>query len=153
MDHELSEQIKKQVLLLLTKEAVELVDLSISRGRRRSVIRLLVDKPGGITLDECARLNQEIGRLIERENIIQESYVLEVSSPGLDRPMESTRDFQRCLGQLVKIVLRKPLNRQNVWVGVMEAVDKANVVIRTEEAQMLRIAREDITRARLEVRP
>ncbi|MBU3933692.1 MAG: ribosome maturation factor RimP, partial [Candidatus Omnitrophica bacterium] len=138
MDHELSEQIKKQVLLLLTKEAVELVDLSISRGRRRSVIRLLVDKPGGITLDECARLNQEIGRLIERENIIQESYVLEVSSPGLDRPMESTRDFQRCLGQLVKIVLRKPLNRQNVWVGVMEAVDKANVVIRTEEAQMLR---------------
>lgn len=149
----MSEQIKKQVLLLLTKEAVELVDLSISRGRRRSVIRLLVDKPGGITLDECARLNQEIGRLIERENIIQESYVLEVSSPGLDRPMESTRDFQRCLGQLVKIVLRKPLNRQNVWVGVMEAVDKANVVIRTEEAQMLRIAREDITRARLEVRP
>lgn len=130
-----------------------MVDLSISRGRRRSVIRLLVDKPGGITLDECARLNQEIGRLIERENIIQESYVLEVSSPGLDRPMESTRDFQRCLGQLVKIVLRKPLNRQNVWVGVMEAVDKANVVIRTEEAQMLRIAREDITRARLEVRP
>lgn len=149
----MSEQIKKQALPLLTKEAVELVDLIICRGRGRSVIRFLVDKPGGITLDECARLNQEIGRLIERENIIQESYVLEVSSPGLDRPMKSRRDFQRCLGQLVKIVLHKPLNRQNVWVGVMEAVDEVNVIIRTEEAQMLRIARENIARARLEVRP
>jgi len=149
----LSEQIKKQALPLLTKEAVELVDLIICRGRRRSVIRFLVDKPGGITLDECARLNQEISRLVERENIIQESYVLEVSSPGLDRPLESTKDFQRCLGQLVKIVLHKPINRQNVWVGVVEAVDEENVIIRTEEAETLRIARENIARARLEVRP
>lgn len=149
----MSEQIKKQVLPLLTKEAVELVGLIINRGRRRSVIRFLVDKPGGITLDECARLNQEISRLIERENIIQEGYVLEVSSPGLDRSMESTRDFQRCLGQLVKIVLHKPARRQNVWVGVLEAVDEANVIIRTEEGETLRIARENIARARLEVRP
>ena len=149
----MSEQIKKQALPLLTKEAVELVDLIICRGRRRSVIRFLVDKPGGITLDECARLNQEISRLIERENIIQEGYVLEVSSPGLDRPMKSTRDFQRYLGQLVKIVLHKPLKRQNVWVGVVKAVDEENVIIRTEEAQMLRIARENIARAGLEVRP
>lgn len=130
-----------------------MVDLVVYRGRSRSVIRFLVDKPGGITLDECARLNQEIGRFLDEKNIIQESYVLEVSSPGLDRPMKSTRDFQRCLGQLVKIVLRKPLNRQNVWVGVMEAVDEANVIIRTEEAETLRIAREDIARAGLEVRP
>jgi ribosome maturation factor RimP len=152
VEQALLEQIKEQILPLLTEQDVELVDLMINRGRARSILRLLVDKSEGITLDECARLNQEIGQLIERENIIQEGYVLEVSSPGLDRPLKSMRDFQRSLGKLVKFVLHQSIKGQNVWVGFVDEVDQENVLIRTENNEKLRIARKDLARAKLEVR-
>lgn len=146
------EQIKEQILPLLTEQDVELVDLLINRGRGRSILRFLVDKSGGITLDECARLNQEISQLIEGTNIIQEGYVLEVSSPGLDRSLKSMRDFQRSLGKLIKVVLHQPIKGQNVWVGFVDEVDQENVFIRTENNEKLRIARKDLARAKLEVR-
>ncbi|UCB57459.1 MAG: ribosome maturation factor RimP [Candidatus Omnitrophota bacterium] len=149
MDQILLEEIKKKVSSLLTKEAVELVDLIIVRERGKSILRFLLDKSGGITLDECARLNREIGSLLE--DTIQESYVLEVASPGLDRPMKITRDFERSMGQLAKIVLHKPFKRQNVWIGVIEGVDEDSVTIRTEDKELLRIERSDIAWARLEV--
>lgn len=149
MDQVLLERIKEQVLPLLTEQAVELVELLISREKGRSVLRFLVDKSGGITLDECARLNQEIGQLLERENVIEESYLLEVSSPGLDRRLESTRDFQRVRGELVKIVLHRPIDKQNVWVGLLEEVDEENVVIRTEQKELQRICLANIARANL----
>ena len=153
MDTPLLDEIKARVLPFLVRENVELVDLLVNRGRRRLILRFLVDKPGGITLDECARLNKEIGRLIEQEEIIQQSYVLEVSSPGLDRPLVSTKDFQRCLGQLARIVLHQPINGENVWTGFIDAVDENDVVIRTssQDPEKLSIARKNIARARLEI--
>ena len=152
MQQTLLEEIKKRVGPLLKANGMELVDLFISRGRRRSLLRFLVDKPTGITLDECARLNQEISRFLDEENIVQESYVLEVSSPGLDRPMKNTRDFQRCLGQIVKIALHQPLNGQNVWIGFMDGVDEENIIIRAEQGERVRIARKDIAWAKLEIK-
>ncbi len=146
-----TDEVKRICLPLLSERGVELVDLLISRGRRRFLLRFLVDKPAGITLDECARLNREISRLLDEENIVQEGYVLEVSSPGLDRPLRRTRDFERCLGQLVKIALHQPLNGQNVWIGFMDGVDEENVIIRAGKEESLRIARKDIALARLEV--
>ncbi len=151
MDQALSEDIKRQVLPLLAKEGVELVELFINRGRGRSTLRFLVTKPGGITLDECAQLNREIGRILEQKNLIQEAYILEVSSPGLDRPMKNTRDFQRCLGEPVRIVLHESLNRENVWKGFLKEVDQANVIIQTENEQRLCISRKNIARANAEV--
>ena len=145
------ENARKLVSPLLAARGVELVDLLRVRGRRRSTLRFLVTRPEGITLDECARLNQEIGQLFDQEDVIQERYVLEVSSPGLDRPMKSTRDFQRKLGKLIRVVLHQPLNKQNVWKGRIEGIDEDNLIIRTEDEQTLHIPRENIARANLEV--
>ena len=151
MDEALSEDIKRQLLPLLAKESMELVELLIRRGRGRSILKFLVTKPGGITLDECAQLNQEVGRMLERENMIQEAYILEVCSPGIDRPMKSTRDFQRSLGELVRIVLHEPLNGENVWKGLLKEVDQENVSIQTQKEQRLCIPRKNIARANVEV--
>jgi ribosome maturation factor RimP len=151
MEQVLRDEIKARVLPLLEGKGVELVDLLISRGRKRFVLRFLVDKPGGITLDECAGLNRDLGHFFEQENMFDRQYILEVASPGLDRPLKSDRDFQRNMGNLVKVALHRPLDRQNVWVGVISGVDEKSLVIRTENHGELRITREDIAWARLEI--
>ena len=151
MEEILLEEIRKLILPVLSQRGIELIELLMRRERGRSVLRFLVDKSGGITLDDCARLNQEIGRILDEQNIIQQSYVLEVSSPGLDRPLKSTRDFERAMEKPVRIVLHKPVHKQNVWTGFLDAVDQASIVIRTEKQQRLQIARQDIARANLEV--
>ena len=146
------EEIKELALPLFLREGVELVDLLSCRERGRFTLRFLVDKPQGITLDDCAYLNREIIRILDQQNIVQESYVLEVSSPGLDRPLKNTRDFQRFQGELVKIVLHEPIEKENVWIGYLDQVDEENLTIRTETERILRIPREEIARANLEVR-
>ena len=145
------EDVKQVVGPYLQEKGVELVDLLISRGRNRSILRFLVERPEGITLGECATLNKEVGRLLEQQDLIQQSYVLEVSSPGLDRPFKNTRDFQRNLGQLVKFVLHRPVNKQNVWIAILDAADEDNVTIHTEAGEKLQIARQDLAWAKLEV--
>lgn len=111
-----------------------------------------MDKPEGITLDECARLNQEIGQILDRENVIQESYLLEVSSPGLDRPLLSTRDFQRNIGRPIRVILHQPLNEQNVWEGLVQGVDEQKVFIQTGEGRKMSVTRKNISRANLELK-
>ena len=152
MDQSLSDRLKELVLPLLSAQQVELVDLILRREGRKIILRFLVDKSAGITLDECAQLNREIGRILDEQDVIQERYVLEVSSPGLDRSLRSIRDFQRVQGQLIKIVLHQPLNKQNVWIGFVSGIDDENVTIRTEKKEMLSIPRNNIARANLEVR-
>jgi ribosome maturation factor RimP len=166
MQQTLLEEIKKRVVPLLETKGVELVDLIVSRDRAGFVLRFLVDKtpplkelggsipvdkPPGITLDECAQLNREIGRILDEQEILQQAYVLEVASPGLDRPMKSSADFQRNLGKLVKIALHQALNGQNVLQGFLEAVDSKNVLVRQKQGQRLRIRREDIAWAKLDL--
>lgn len=151
MSTELLEKIKETALPVLTEEAAELVDLLLSRSKGALLIRFLVDKSGGITVDECARLNRRIAQVMEEKNIIQQSYVLEVASPGLDRPLVSTRDFQRCLGTKARLVLRTPLNGENVLGGFLEEADEYRVVIRSSENEKTVVERKDIARARREI--
>lgn len=133
----------------MAQEKIELVDLVIARGRRRLILRFLVDKPQGISLEECARLNRQLSKRLDQENIIQESYILEVSSPGLDRPLLNTRDFQRHQGELVRVVLHQPQDKENVYQGCIKQIDDSALIINTEKEQSIRIARENIARANL----
>lgn len=151
MNEAFTDKIGDLVRPLLEKQGVELVDLIVVRGYGRSTLRFLVDLPGGITLDRCVQLNEEIGKALDRENAIQESYILEVASPGLDRPLVSTRDFQRCAQKKLRIILHQPIDRQNVWKGTMSEVDEANLTIQTEDQKTLVIPRNNIAKARLEI--
>ncbi|MBN2097295.1 MAG: ribosome maturation factor RimP [Candidatus Omnitrophica bacterium] len=151
MNELLSEQVKQAVLPVLDKENVELVELQLNRGKKRLLLRFLVDRPGGITLDECAHLNREIGRIFDQQNVVQDSYILEVSSPGLDRPLKSTRDFQRAQAKLIRVVLHQELNRQNVWKGRLVEISEKEIAVQTEDGASQRIPRELIARASVEV--
>lgn len=88
---------------ILVEMGLELTDLEYVREGRDSTLRVFIDKEGGINLDDCAALSRELGAVLEVEEVIQAAYRLEVSSPGLDRPLKTPKDYERFVGSLVKI--------------------------------------------------
>lgn len=88
---------------ILADFGLECVDLEYKREGQGNVLRIFIDKPGGVSLDDCISVSREFGAVLEVEDLIKSSYRLEVSSPGLDRPLKKAEDFERFSGQMVKI--------------------------------------------------
>lgn len=102
---------------MIQDNKVELIDLEIKGTGPYSILRIYVDRPGGITLDECARLSSKLSDFLDVEDLIPHRYTLEVSSPGLDRPLTSEKDFSRKIGEKVKIFLKEPMGKKNELDG------------------------------------
>jgi len=122
----------------------ELVDVErISRGR---LLRVFIDKPGGISVDDCVTVSNHLGRLFAVENIDYDR--LEVSSPGLDRPLKKPSDFIRFLGESVKLKLRVALQGQRNFVGILREVNEG--VLKLEvDGKMLDLELKNLEKARL----
>jgi len=133
------------------QKGVEVVEISYKREGPRYVLRILADKPKGITLDECGSLNNEIGQKLDAENIIEGSYVLEVSSPGLDRPIISRRDFERAMGRTLKVSTYAPFDGKNVFIGELLGISENAVVIQDAEGISTEIPMDKIARAKLHI--
>ena len=114
----------------------ELVELQFRREAPGWVLRRVIDNANGIGIDDCARISREVAHLLEVEDPIEQSYSLEVSSPGLDRPLKSERDFLRCKGKKAKVVVREPIDGQNQCIGLIEDVTEESVTLRTEHGIM-----------------
>ena len=114
----------------LKNQNLDLVDLIYRYEARDLVLRILVDRPeGGISLGECADLNQEISRILDEKYILQERYILEVSSPGMDRPLNSRADFLRCINKQVRVFLNESINGKWELEGVISSVTDESVYI------------------------
>lgn len=123
----------------------ELVDVQASNGGR--LVRLFIDKPGGVTLDDCAAISRHLTRVLAVEGIDYER--LEVSSPGLDRPLRKERDFARFAGQKAEVRMRTPdAAGRRRFVGVLRGADAGRVSLELE-GQTLALALDDVDRARL----
>lgn len=110
----------------------ELVELQFRREAAGWVLRLIIDHENGIGIDDCARISREVAHLLEVEDPIEQAYSLEVSSPGLDRPLKKERDFVRCKGKKAKVVVREPIDGQNSFIGLIEEVTQESVTLRTD---------------------
>ena len=123
-----------EVLLepVLTQESAELVDLRFAKEGARWVLHVFADKEGGITLDDCAALSERIGSLIDSTKAIERSYVLEVSSPGLDRVVKKEKDFKRFAGKDVKVRLKAPEGGQRNFSGTLLGFENGKVVVEDE---------------------
>jgi len=97
------DKVHRLIAPVLQDMAVELVDLEFKREGRDWFLRLFIDKEGGVTLDDCADVSREIDTLLEVEDVVDTAYRLEVSSPGLDRPLKRPEDYERFKGRLVKV--------------------------------------------------
>ncbi|MCC6378053.1 MAG: ribosome maturation factor RimP [Burkholderiales bacterium] len=122
----------------------ELVDWETSPGGR--LVRVFIDKAGGVDVEDCAKLSQHLTRLFAVEGIDYER--LEVSSPGLDRPLRKAADYERFRGQEAKLVLREKLNASRKLTGVLAGLDGADALLETD-AGTVRVPLEGIERARL----
>lgn len=130
-----------------------LVDLRVRRDPLgRQVLEVLADRSqGGITLDECARLSRELSGLIEAADIFESRFILDVSSPGLDRPLSTPGDFSRAKGRTVRVHLNVPVEGKLEHVGVIEEVTEQEVVVGVKtkkENKKIRIYLDQINKAK-----
>jgi ribosome maturation factor RimP len=106
----LLDRVERLVAPILAEMSLELVDLEYQREGRSTFLRFFIDKEGGVTLDDCADFSREVSALLDVEEVIDTSYRLEVSSPGLERPLKKAADFERFAGKPVKIKTRQKLD-------------------------------------------
>jgi ribosome maturation factor RimP len=143
-------RINELILPVLKAQGVELVDTEFVKAGKRYALRLFLDKPGGITLDDCAALSSLLGEIIDVHEVIDHAYTLEVSSPGLTRPLKKVEDFQRSLGRLVRITVRGGTGKRSLFRGQLQGVEGDSVVVQ-EGQQVFRIPMADIVKARLDI--
>ncbi|MDI6758341.1 MAG: ribosome maturation factor RimP [Candidatus Omnitrophota bacterium] len=136
---EVVDESKRIITDYLKNQGFDLVDIIHRYEGRDLFLRILVDMPeGGIGMDECVFLNNDIGRILEEKDILREKYILEVSSPGMDRPLKTKSDFSRCIGKRVRIFLNELVNGRQEWEGqILQAEDSAVYVdVSGEELQI-----------------
>lgn len=129
---------------------LELVELQFRREAHGWVLRLIIDCEGGVSVDHCAEVSREVGLLLEVEDPIEQAYHLEVSSPGLDRPLKRERDFVRCIGKKAKVVLLEPLDGQFSLIGIIVGVEQRGITLDAGQGP-LAIPFEGMKKARLVV--
>lgn len=143
---QLQHRIDTAIRSVLHHEGVELVDVEWFHMGKRGLVRLYIDKNGGVTIRDCASISSVVGDILDAENIVEGPYVLEVSSPGLERPLKSRSDFERSLGRTVKITLKSG----GVTVGRLLECREAIFVVDVD-GQLVEIPADSIVKARLEL--
>jgi ribosome maturation factor RimP len=140
------------VLPAVQARGLTLVDLEVRGHGRRTAVRIYVDKPGGVTIDDCQGLSREVGDLIDVADVVSGSYDLEVSSPGLDRELRRDREFRWALGRLVRVWTRDPVDGRRELSGRLVLVDEAALTLATTDGPR-QVSRSLVAKARLEVEP
>lgn len=124
------EQIETLLTPLVEQEGGEIVDLQWRREGHQWILRLFLDKPTGISLDDCAYFSDRVGAFLDEKDAIEQSYVLEISSPGLDRVVKKDKDFARFSGKPVKVRIKIAENGQRRFAGVLEGLQDGKVAVR-----------------------
>ena len=132
------------VLPLVEANNFELVDVEYVKEAGTWYLRIYIDKEGGININDCELVSRAFSEILDKEDPIEDAYILEVSSPGLGRPLKKDKDFQRNLGEEVEVRTYKPINKQKEFVGLLDAWDKETVTLQMESGEMMTIARADI---------
>ena len=150
------EEIEKKVIDLtedvFIQEGVELVELELEPSKSMLLLRFLADRQGGISIQECAKVNRRIGFILEEADIIDGNYTLEVSSPGADRLLKTRTDFWLNTGQRIRIVLNESVENRKTYVGLLKSVADNTIIIESEAGPDIVIALDNIAKAKQEVR-
>ncbi len=121
---------------ILDEMDLELVDIEYLSEHGRWVLRIFVDKEEGVTMGDCTRVSREIGDLIDVQDHIPHEYVLEVSSPGLDRPLKKEKDIMRAIGRKVRVKMGKPLDGRRNFTGYLRKFQDATLYLEVENTQV-----------------
>ncbi|WP_425447478.1 ribosome maturation factor RimP [Dethiothermospora halolimnae] len=130
----------------------ELVDVEYVKEGPHKYLRIYADKPGGINIDDCQKISEQLSAKLDEVDPIKENYFLEVSSPGIDRPLKSDSDFEKALNDEVELQLYKALNNQKRYSGTLIDFDNETVTIDTEQDKEFKIDRNIISKINLAVK-
>lgn len=144
------EQKTEQLLIPIMEEhQFELVDVEFVKEAGNWFLRAYIDKLGGIGVDDCETVSRRLSDLLDEQDFIEESYILEVSSPGLGRPLKKDKDLERSIGESVDVRLFRAIDRQKEFTGILKAWDKDTVTLEFEDEATLVIERPNIALIRL----
>ena len=140
-------RVEKYLLPLMDEHHFELVDVEYVREAGTWYLRAYIDKEGGIAVDDCEVISRKLGEWLDKEDFIDESYILEVSSPGLGRPLKKEKDFIRSMGKDVR--LYRQIDKQKEFTGALSAYDENTVTLTMEDGSLMVFEKPDIALIRL----
>lgn len=147
----LTEKIQEIAATVTDSCGIELVHVEILGSTKKMIVRIYIDKPGGVTLDDCSDVSRRIERVLDREDFIHSSYLLEVSSPGIERRLYNLQDFRKFVGHAAKIKTLEPINGQKNFRGIIKSVEDNDVIFQDRASGEIRIAYDLISKANLEM--
>ena len=130
---EYEEKTEKLLEPIVSELGFELVDVEYVKEGGTWYLRAYIDKPCGITVDDCETVSRRFSDILDEKDYIEDSYVFEVSSPGLGRPLKKEKDFARSLGEEVEIRTYRPIDRQKEFIGILKSYDEDTVTITYED--------------------
>ena len=130
---------------------IELVHVEIAGTKRDAVIRIYIDKEGGVTLDDCGAVSKKIEEALDADDFIPSRYVLEVSSPGIERQLYSLADFVKFTGQLAKVKTKAEIDGQKTFVGPITEIDGEKITIDDRTKGAVRFDHSDVEKANLKI--
>ena len=139
----------KHLLPLMEEHGFELVDVEYVKEAGTWYLRAYIDKEGGIAVDDCEVISRALSSWLDKEDFIDDSYILEVSSPGLGRPLKKEKDFVRSMGKDVDVRLYRQLNKQKEFTGALSAYDENTVTLTMEDGSQMVFEKADIALIRL----
>jgi ribosome maturation factor RimP len=152
------EQIRAIAERVARSRGLEVWDIQSRRETGGHVVRVFIDRPGpsatpddSVSIDDCEQVNREIGTILDVEDPLPFTYTLEVSSPGLDRPLRAPADYQRFAGRLAKVVVSEPVDNQKAFEGRLRGVESGDVLLEAPNGRTHRLPLRLITRGRLDV--
>ena len=133
---------------IVEKNGFELVDVEYVKEGSNWYLRAYIDKEGGITVDDCEIVSREFSTILDEEDFIESAYIMEVSSPGLGRPLKKEKDYKRSLGKELEIRTYRAINREKEFYGILKSYDEGTVTIENEDGE-LTFKKEEIALIRL----
>ncbi len=149
IEKDIKERIRELIETPILKRGLELVDLEWKKERTGWVLRLFIDKPGGVTIGDCAKISEMVGKILDKEDLIHRSYNLEVSSPGIERPLVKKEDFERFRGEKAKVVLKSPLEGRKNFSGIILGIEEEFLLLEIDQ-KVWRLPLGEIKKANLQ---
>ena len=141
---EYEKRTEELLLPIIEEKQFELVDVEYLKEGSNWYLRAYIDKEGGITVDDCELVSRTLSDILDKEDFISDAYILEVSSPGLGRPLKKEKDYIRNMGKLIEIRTYRAIDHKKEFQGFLKAYDKDSVTITDENEQDIVIARKEI---------
>jgi ribosome maturation factor RimP len=146
----ITEKVQQIAERVASSEGIEIVDVKLLGGGASRLLRIFIDKPAGVTHADCEFVSHQVGTILDVEDVIPGArYTLEVSSPGVERKLTKPREFERFVGQKVKVVLRQPVENQRHWVGALKSFAEGIITLEPSPGHSVQFPLEQVEKANL----